>query len=265
MHEPTIGVIGTGHFASYLIAALRNGGHQGRILLSSHSPDKAAELAVKLRCEIAADHQALSADADWILIAVRPQRFNEALAALVFEPRHTILSAVGGVPLSELRRAAAGADVYVRIMPSSYVEFMTGGLIPIFPSVAAVERVLARAGTVMAMTSEDQFELSTVAACLSGWVYRFADNLTQWFVGKGMSGDQARQLVLGNLAGALALAEANPDLDLQAISDGIATEGTYTKAGLDMLTARHATTPWTDALDEIFEKIRAGEVISPNT
>jgi pyrroline-5-carboxylate reductase len=36
MNSPTIGVVGTGDFSAYLIAALRKGGFDGRILLSPY-------------------------------------------------------------------------------------------------------------------------------------------------------------------------------------------------------------------------------------
>ena len=79
------------------------------------------------------------------------------------------------------------------------------------------------------------------------------EELEGWFAGKGLPPEQARLLVLGNVAGAAALATAAPGRSLGDISDGIATEGTYTRAGLEILLAEGAAKPWLKALDAVFE------------
>jgi pyrroline-5-carboxylate reductase len=66
------GVIGTGHFASYFIAALRRGGYEGDILLSPRNASIAARVARDHRCLVAISNDDLLADADVILLSVRP-------------------------------------------------------------------------------------------------------------------------------------------------------------------------------------------------
>jgi len=253
MKEPTIAVVGTGHFSSYLIAALRNGGHAGRIVLSPLSRKKAEAIARKHECEVARDDADLLAGADWILVAVRPEHLQAALVPLAVRADQVVISAAAGVPTAELRRhLGTGANV-VRIMPSSYIATMADGLIPLFPAVDTVERVLGRAGKVLAFESEEHFELATAGACLSGWMYSFMESLEDWFAKKGLPPEQARLLVLGNIAGAAALATAESGRSLGEISDGIATEGTYTKTGLEILLAEGAAKPWLKALDAVFD------------
>lgn len=255
MKDPTIGVVGTGHFASYFIAALRNGGHKGRIVLSPRSRTRAESIAREHGCELAQDNNHLLAAADWVLIAVRPEQLEAALAELALRPGQIVLSAVAGVSIAELRSRLGKTATIVRIMPSSYIAAMPDGLIPLFPGVSEVERILARAGVVMAFDSEEHFELSTAGACLSGWMYSFMDSLESWFVGKGFSPDQARLMVSGNIAGAVAHARANSGRSLRAVSDEIATDGTYTRAGLEVLRADGAEKPWEKALDTVFGKL----------
>ncbi len=255
MNDPAIGVIGTGHFASYFIAALRRGGYGGRILLSPHSRSKAETIAREQDCEVAEDDLQLLANADWVLIAVRPEQLERALAKLVFRPDHLLLSAVAGVSVAEMRQHLGNSTTVVRIMPSSYIEAMPDGLIPLFPEMSEVQRVLTRAGRVVAFKTERDFDLSTVGACLSGWIYHFMGSLAGWFVERGLTPDEARCMVVGNIAGAVALAKACPGQSLSDISNRIATEGTYTKAGLDVLMADDATAPWLKAMDEVCGKL----------
>ena len=252
--EPTIAVVGTGDFAAYFIAALRNGAHHGRILLSPHSR-RAQSMARELNCEVAQDGADLLAQADWILVAVRPEQLDAALAGLALRADHVVLSAVAGVSVAELRRRLGNVQTVTRIMPSSYIAAMPDGLVPLFPAIPDIERVLARAGTVIAFEKEEHFELSTAAACMSGWMYHFMDSLESWFIRQGLPSDQARRLVAGNILGALAQAKSNSDINLRAIGEEIATEGTYTRLGLDILLANAAMQPWEKALDAVADKL----------
>jgi pyrroline-5-carboxylate reductase len=140
-------------------------------------------------------------------------------------------------------------------MPSSYIETMPDGLVPMFPAQDEVRRVLAHAGTVMAFDQEEQFDLATVAACMSGWLYRAAGALAEWFEEKGLSPEDARLLATGNIMGAMAHARATPQASLEEISDRIATDGTYTKLGLDGLRAAQFMEPWQKAMDAVFARM----------
>lgn len=255
--KPTIGVIGTGDFATYLIAALRKGGHDGRILLSPYSRKKAEALAERHACEVAADEERMLAESDWIVLAVRPEQLDAALAKLSLLPRHVVISAVAGMTIAQLRATLGEDNPVIRIMPASYIDTVSGGVIPMFPSSADVEAVLTAGGTVVTFDTEQQFELSLVGACLSGWIYRFVGTLEAWFVERGLSQAQARLMVAGNVAGAAGYAMAHPARSLAEISDAIATEGTFTKAGLDHLLDREATLPWRQSLDIVYARLSA--------
>lgn len=251
MAAPVIGIIGAGDFAAYLIAALRKGGHAGRILLSPHNPIKAQALAARHGCTVAADEADLAREVDWVLLAVRPEQVASAVSALTLRPGQTLISAVAGATVANLR-AALGEDIQVvRIMPSSYIEAVNDGLVPMFPANPEVEAVLAAAGKVLVLNSEDQIELAMIGACLAGWMYCFMAEFESWFLSRGLGSEQARVLAAGNIAGAAAYAAARRDVSLNAISDAIATPGTFTRTGLDHLARTRATAPWLEALDII--------------
>lgn len=255
MNMPTIGFIGTGDFSAYLIAALRRGGFGGRILLSPYSRVKAERLATTHDCTVAADNASMLAEADWILLAVRPEQLANALPNLAMRPEQVLISAVAGVTIAELR-AATGKDIsVVRIMPSSYIDTINDGIIPVFPASHGLEPVLNCAGKVVTFDTEDQFELAMFGACLAGWMYRFVATLEGWFLERGLTPAQARLIVAGNVAGATGYALARQDVALEVVSDGIATEGTYTKVGLEHLAERRAALPWVEAFDILFGKL----------
>jgi pyrroline-5-carboxylate reductase len=254
MNEPVIGFIGTGQFSAYLIAALRRGGHKGEILLSPHSRSKAEEIARQHNCIVAADNAELIGAADWLVIAVRPEQLDVALAQISGSPPRIIISAVAGVPVAEIRCRVSCLDVF-RIMPASYIQFINDGLVPLFPPSGPLAEVFAKAGYVFPFFDEEDFELALAGSCISGWMYSFMGSLEKWFLERGFSPKQARLVVSQNIAGAAALAKANCNKDLKSISDAIATEGTYTKLGLDFLESVDAAAPWQKALGLIQDKL----------
>ncbi|MEI9414442.1 NAD(P)-binding domain-containing protein [Mesorhizobium sp. Cs1321R2N1] len=255
MDTPTIGVLGTGDFAAYFIAALRNGGYTGHILLSPHSPAKAERLAAEQGCTVASDDTAMLAESDWLLLAVRPEQLPSALPKLALRSGQLLLSAVAGLTVDELRSAIGNDVAIIRIMPSSYIGVLQDGLLPIYPGCAEVEAVLGRAGKLLVFDTEKQIELSMIGACLSGWMYRFVGSLEAWFVERGLTPAQARQIVAGNILGAAGNALARPDISLETVSDEIATPGTYTQLGLDYLRDKNSFHPWNEALTLVSDRL----------
>ena len=249
MTEHTLGVLGTGHFASYTIKALRNGGYDGDVLLSPRNAAYAAALAKHHRCTIADDNAAVVENADTLLLSVRPNQLDSVLSGLRFRPDQTLISSLAGVTVSALREKGLPENT-VRIMPSSFVE-AGDAVFPLYPRHDAVEQLFTGAGRVVVFDDEAAFEQSVLVACAYAWGYDLLAGLTDWFVSKGWPEDLARDMVVRHLRGTTTYALAHPDVPLATILDTIATDGTFTKRGLDHLRDRDALTPWTEALDQL--------------
>lgn len=71
------------------------------------------------------------------------------------------------------------------------------------------------------------------------------------FVAQGLGRAQARKMVIHSLRGATGLAEAKASVNLRDICDSIATPGTCTKAGLDLLESGHAISAWSEACEHL--------------
>lgn len=251
---PKLGFLGAGHLASYTIAALRNGGHNGEIALSPRNAQVAARLAADFNCHIAASNQALVDGADIVIVSVRPQHLDAALDALMFRTDQIILSAVAGISVGNLRRRPGMASTILRIMPSSFIE-AGDALFPLFPGNETVESLFAANGRVVVFETEEQFEMSTLASCAYAWIYELMDNLTEWFIEAGWPEDVAREMVVRHVRGATTYALAKSDTPLPDILSEIATDGTYTKAGLEHLRASDAFRLWRDALALLQSKL----------
>jgi len=67
--------------------------------------------------------------------------------------------------------------------------------------------------------------------------------------------NQAKQLVLSNMQDCLASAKHLSDKNLGAIGREIASPGTFTAAGLDVLNSEGADLPWVAACDTVLQKL----------
>lgn len=260
-HDSTIGFIGVGVFAGYMVRALRRAGNIQDIILAPRSRTVAEELAAGAGCLIGRDNQDVVDRADLVFLSVKPAQAKDALTALTFRPDQILLSAVAGLSIAQLRELAPSAREIVRIMPAAFVESGLG-LFPICPPHPEVEALFRPAGEVVAFDDEERFGAALLAGCLSGWTYRFCHELVQMFMAADISEEQARLLVLGTLRGTINYAMDSRDRTLMDFSDLIATEGSYTKLGLDALFAQHPMTGWQAAISAVNERRREREAQS---
>ncbi len=258
MSNDTLGFLGAGHLASYTITALRRGGHSGRIIVSPRNAAVAARLAADHGCVVASSSQDVIDNAGTVVLSVRPHQLEAALDGLAFRPDQIVLSAVSGVTISQLRSIARMPETVVRFMPSSFIE-AGDSLFPLYPANPAMERLLGATGRVVVFDSEDKFEMATLASCSYAWIYELLDALADWFTQAGWPPEVARDMAVRHVRGATTFALANPDKPLEEILAGIATEGTYTKAGLEHLRQADAFAPWRGALSLLQSRLGAGK------
>jgi pyrroline-5-carboxylate reductase len=250
----TLGIIGTGHLASYTIIALRNGGYQEQIVVSPRNSVVAADLAERELVTIAENNQAVIDVADIILLSIRPQHFTEVVASLDFASEKIILSALAGISMSEHKAVLGDDKTIVRMMPSSFIE-AGDAVFPIFPSNKAVETLLAHNAKVVVFDKEEHFDQSIIVSGFSTWSYALMDSAISWLEDKGWPKKVAREMVQCHLRGSTTYAAANMDKTIPEIYNGIATEGTYTKIGLDYLFDKDALDQWTAAMEAVHDRL----------
>ncbi|HKK02165.1 MAG TPA: NAD(P)-binding domain-containing protein [Desulfuromonadales bacterium] len=249
-----IGIIGTGHLASYTVAGLRKAGDSSDIFLSPRNATIARKLAGQYGCRIARANQEVVDRSETILLAVRPDSVNDALQGCKFSARHLVVSCVAGLPLQSL--AAVRPAAVVRAMPLSGAEYGVGA-IPVYPPNKTAHALLSQIGKVVELDNETQFEQATVIACYSGWLLELFDSMTAWLTRQDFAPETARDLIAEAARGAAELARQKKEISLMTILDGIATEGTLTRTGLDTLRAEGAFRHWPAAADRLMSILAA--------
>ncbi|MDP6189902.1 MAG: NAD(P)-binding domain-containing protein [Gammaproteobacteria bacterium] len=249
MHT-SLGFIGTGHLASYTIAGLRQAGDQRDIILSPRNAQTAAQLAAAYQCQVAPSNQAVVDAADTVILAVRPPHALAVLSEITLRQGQKLVSVVAGVTLADLRAAAGGEAAIYRSSIISGAAY-NAGPIPLYPADTDVTRLLAPLGEVVTCDTEQHFDLALAPMCVNGWVYPLVAALEQPMLAAGMPATKARPLVVQAILGTMAHIQQSPELDLSAVTEGIATPGTFTKLGLDILQQQDAFTPWQNAVQAL--------------
>ncbi|MEB8434007.1 NAD(P)-binding domain-containing protein [Cocleimonas sp. KMM 6892] len=253
-----LGILGTGHLATYTVTGLRRSGDTRQVIVSPRNAERAKYLADNQQCIVAEDNQGVIDQSDLILLAVRPWQLTELLEGLVFPKDKIVVSAVAGLTLDQVRNKADLPDKLALILPVVAAE-NAQGFVPIYPDIPEVKALADSLGKTIAFKQESQFEEASAMACLNGWLYRFFDEQYHWLIKNGIEEEDARNMVLHNTLGAAHYALGRPQQDLSELAGEIAREGTYTKAGLDQLEAGGAFKQWSDTLDMIKAKLDASD------
>ncbi|WP_437880627.1 NAD(P)-binding domain-containing protein [Pseudomonas sp. LRF_L74] len=253
MHE--LGILGVGELTEKVVIGLRRGGFEGAIHLSPRNPERARRLASECGCRIARSNQAVVEQADWLLLGVRPDAVATLAGEVTLRPGQHLVSLAAGVSLESLAQRFPQARCTRAML--SYAAQINQSTVVVCPAQADTEHLLATLGNLVVLEQEAHFELATVGACMNGWFYFFLHDLQQWLADKGLPAEQARALVLGNLQDCLASARSQPDQSLKRLGLSIATPGTFTADGLDMLNHHQASAAWGAACQVVLDGLLA--------
>jgi len=241
-----VGIIGVGHLADYTVRGLRHGGWTHPIFLSPRGKEVGARLARDCDCDVLESNQAVVDACDVVILAPRPPQAIEALVGVTLRDDQVLLSVVAGIPIMDLRGAVGDTIPVVRALPVTAAEV---GQSPnaFYPPNDAVENVLNHCGRAIPLNSEADFDAAGVMSCVYGWFFVLYDQLIERSMEAGLDEETARKVVLGMAQGAAAIADAQGDQSVDVIARKIATDGSYTKRGLDHLEAVDAFKPWREA------------------
>jgi len=251
------GFIGVGELALYTIRGVRQGGYEEIIVLSPRNRDKAALLAQQYSCEVQTDNQTVVDNCDCVVIATRPADCLQTLAQLSFKPGQLLISVVAGIETAQLRDALPAGLEIVRAMPVSSAEVGASPTL-VYPDNAVVREFFDFCGNALPVDDERYFTEGSVLACVYCWFFSLFETLIQATEGAQLPRPLSAELVMGMARGAAELALARADLPPGDIAESIATDGTYSRLGLDLLLENGAFEPWQRACELLQRKLREG-------
>ena len=114
--------LGGGRITGALIAGLRRDGYDGRIVVHDHNPEKLRALRREFRIEAARDLKSAVAQADMLIIAVRPLSVADLLTEVersgIIRKPILAVSLAAGIPIKKLRLRLGTPVQWARAMPS---------------------------------------------------------------------------------------------------------------------------------------------------
>jgi pyrroline-5-carboxylate reductase len=253
----TLGVIGTGHLAGFLVRGLRRAGYGEPIVLSPRNAAQAARLARTHDCTVAADNREVAEAAECVIVSLRPADAPSALAGLRFRPGALVISMVAGLPRARLAPLLGAAEL-VTAMPISAAEYGESPTL-LYPDHPMARQLLRHLGQVIALSDETSYTAATANAALYGWIFALMAALEAENRAQGLSDTVARQVVAGTFRAAAGVALHRADEGLKDILAGLATEGGITAQGLEVLNEKGSLDAWRGALARISARLARGE------
>ena len=212
-------------------------------------------LAEEVGGSVAEDLAALSAEAELIVLGVKPAALDAVAAEL--KPA-AVLSMLAATSLARLSEAFPETPV-MRLMPSQPVEVRHGVLCHAPPLnmgdelAAELGELLGALGMVVELPEEKIDAAMAVMACSPAYVALVADALSGAGVDEGLDPALSQLLVAETLAGTAALLGKR---DGASIRRAVAPPGGATEAGLDALESAGVPAALAAAVQASLERVR---------
>jgi len=249
----TLGIIGVGHMAGFIVQGLRGQGYDGTIVLGPRNRDTAAQLAADFGCQVAASNQAAVDAAEAIFLTVPAKLAKPVLEELKFRPDQLVISACAGQGYDHLKPAAAPARLAIS-MPLAAAAIGKSPTL-LYPDDEGAKKVLTPLGPVQVMKDEATFSAAVANSATCGWFMDLIRELAVCNERVGLAPDEARRLVTLTVEATTAYLLTIPEQPLPKIVDSLASKGGITERGLEVLRAQDANAPWRAAFEAVLERL----------
>lgn len=254
----TLGIIGVGELTEKMVHGLIRSSNISQVYLSPRNHEKALNLSRAYGCKCMLDNQSVIDASDIVLIGVRPNQLTALADEIRIKPAQCLISVVAGVSIKKLQQLFSH-EYCVRAM-LSYAAEINKSTVVVYPQNTEVQELLNPLGNLIGLAKESEFELATVSACMNGWFYFLLHDLQTWLVDKGLEVEQARALVLSSLEDCTAYARHHAALPMNDLGRSIATPGTFTAQGLEMLGLHQANAAWGAACEVVLDALLSQSV-----
>ncbi len=258
-----VGIVGSGVMAEAIISCvLDHALLQGTQIVCSHPRnERMEELSDRYGVQTVASNVQAVADADIVLIAVKPQTLHHLMAELSGNLRdtQTVISVVAGASTAILSKGLSHTAV-VRCMPNTPAQIGKG--VTVWYATADV-KAAARLHTQMLLATlgheleVDDERLVSMATAISGtgptYLFLFLEALTDAAVHLGFPRRVARQLVLETVEGSAAFARGS-NRHFAELRDMVTSPGGTSAAALYELERGQLRTVLSDAVRAAYDR-----------
>ena len=236
-----IGFIGGGNMAQAIITGLLKSGRVASDILVSDPNPESRKAIRALGVTAFNHHEPVMAQADFIILAVKPQMMDAVLKAIApsLHKSQIIISIAAGITIRGIRRwLNEPNNTVVRVMPNTPA-LIGEGMSALASDTTlddetqiAVQRIFESCGQALWVPSEDAIDTVT-AVSGSGPAYFFLmiENLINTGIRLGLSPDVAHKLVVQTAKGAAQMVEFS-DVGPDVLRQRVTSPGGTTEAAL---------------------------------
>lgn len=253
MKDKTVAFIGGGNMSRALLGGMvADGADPKKIWVTDLDPSKVESLAAQFGVCATSDNTHACAQADVIVLAVKPQSIRQVvtdLAPTLHGRRTLVVSVAAGIRAADLKRWLNGDAQVVRAMPNMPALVQSGATAlyassGVSPAQRALAESIMRAVGVVAWVADEAQMDAVTALSGSGPAYFFLlmELMEQAGVQLGLTAETARLLTVQTAFGAAKLAlesdESPGTLRVRVTSPGGTTEralGVFAQADLDAI------------------------------
>jgi pyrroline-5-carboxylate reductase len=252
----SIGFLGVGTISEAMVRAMAaREGSSDSLLLSPRSAERSERLAAEFaQCERLDSNQDVIDASDIVVLGMRPQQVDDALAGLTFRSDQVIASLIAGTPPSGIAPLVSPATRVCQLIPLPAIALRRGPLV-ISPPLPEVVSAMEGLGEIVTLDDESLIRTLSCASAFMSTYYEMQNSLIDWISAQGIDEATASRYVRAELDGLAAVGWATPDAERADLP-----REHQTKGGLnERVRARLLEIGWFDdlvgAVDDVYRTV----------
>lgn len=244
--EFTLGVLGAGTMACAIVQGALEAGalHPHQITASRRNQEALRSWTERIGARAALSNQSLAAEADWLLVGLKPQVALEVLRELAgaLGPGTVVISLAAGLDTASLEGVLPAGQPVIRLMPNTPCLVGRGatglclGIHATEEHGAWVRRLMTSVGLVLRLEESLMDTVTAVSGSGPAYVFYLMESLENAAVSGGLDREAAQSLVRQTILGAAELAVASDD-EPRVLRAKVTSPGGTTEAAVQSLDA----------------------------
>ncbi|MEM7195843.1 MAG: NAD(P)-binding domain-containing protein [Pseudomonadota bacterium] len=230
-----IGFLGTGKIAAPMVRSIARRFDSADIVVSHRSANVSSGLTSEYRNVSAAENQVVLDRSDIVFLCLLEGQARDVLPSLSFRPAHSIVSAMAGITLADLRPLVAPADTVCVTVP---LPFINDGHcpLPVYPQSRLLSYLFGDENEVLTIQSEEGINDHFAATAILSTVVKQLEVVSRWLGAHTGNDASAEQYVAMLVRGFInSIEKDRPGCFTEAISE------LTTKGGLNEQLLTHNT------------------------
>ena len=221
-----IGFLGVGTISEAVVRAMcARPGVADEILLSPRSPERSRALDGEFaQCHRLTSNQDVVDASDIVVLGMRPQQMDEALANIVFRPHQVIASFIAGTPPSGIAPLVEPASRVCQLIPLPPISLHKGPLV-VCPGIPEVLTAFSDLGDLIVLDDESRIRVLSCASAIMSTYFELQNRVIDWIADHGVDPDIASRYIRSELEGLAAVGRVTPDSQRHALPGEFQTKG----------------------------------------